>query len=147
MLNPEALCAVEVAKIIRNPDRVAVQNFAEGEIEVQGVTVSSSSVHVRKKLSDLRLEGDLRIGFIHRQEEVIVPQADTEIAPLDTLTLFGNPEALASEKSRFEGSQKQSAVRIVLASGDETSIALVRLLKNLALRFALLIKTSSCAKN
>ena len=43
LLNPEALCAAEFAKLIRNPERVAVEDFARGEIEVQRVSVSGAS--------------------------------------------------------------------------------------------------------
>ena len=51
LLNPEALCAVELAKFIRNPGRVAVQNFARGKVEVLVVTVSKRSIHIKGKIS------------------------------------------------------------------------------------------------
>ena len=40
LFNPERLAAVEIAKHIRNPDRVAVEDFARGQIEVQLVQVT-----------------------------------------------------------------------------------------------------------
>ena len=35
LVNPEAICAVELAKEIRSAGRVAVENFSRGQIEVQ----------------------------------------------------------------------------------------------------------------
>jgi len=40
LINPERLAAVEIAKAIRNPGRVAVEDFARGYIEVQLVHVT-----------------------------------------------------------------------------------------------------------
>ena len=130
LFSPEALCAMEIAKIIRNPDRVMVQNFARGEIEVQGLTVSSGSSYAYKALKDLSLDANVRVGFIHRDNKVIIPEAETTILPLDTVTLFGNAEVLLQEQEKWEGSQKEQALRVVLYGGDETSISLVRLLRN-----------------
>lgn len=130
LLNPEALCAVEIAKQIRNPGRVAVQEFARGKIEVQGVTVSPKSKFLGKSLREIKLDRNVRIGFIQRQEESLIAKADTTLEVNDIITLFGPPDLLFQAKQDIEGSKTKNLVRIVLYGGGEVSIALVRLLTN-----------------
>ena len=130
LLNPEALCAVELAKKIRNPGRVAVQNFARGSIEVQAVTVSANSKHVGKQLRNLSLQGHVRIGLVQRGAEVLIATADTMLQAGDIVTLFGAPDDLLIEKNKMQGSSRSDDVRVVIYGGDEISIALIRLLKN-----------------
>lgn len=130
LLNPEALCAVDLAKTIRNPGRVAVQNFARGSIEVQAVTLSHGSQHVGKELKNISLAGHVRVGLVQRGAEVLIATAETVLQAGDVLTLFGAPDDLAQEKNRCQGKSSSDHVRVVLYGGDETSISLIRLLKN-----------------
>jgi trk system potassium uptake protein TrkA len=55
MLNPEALCAAELAKSIRSSARIAVENFARGRIQAQRLTLHKGSRLTGKKLMDLSL--------------------------------------------------------------------------------------------
>ncbi|MFW5883014.1 MAG: Trk system potassium transporter TrkA [Verrucomicrobiota bacterium] len=130
LLNPEALCAVELAKEIRNPGRVAVENFARGQIEVQKVRVDRRSKLLGRALRDVRLDRRVRIGYISRGHELLLPTAETELQPGDSLTLFGHPEALFELKPKLDPSSKVDSVRVVIFGGSETAIALVRLLNN-----------------
>ncbi len=130
LLNPEALSAVELAKAMRNPGRVAVENFARGEIEVQQVKVSPKSKLIGRTLMDIRLEKGVRIGFIQREGKFYVPSADTALQADDLATLVGPPEILFEVKNRFEPEKRQDIIRVVLFGGTETAIGLVRLLKN-----------------
>lgn len=130
LINPEALSAVELAKAIRNPGRVAVENFARGQIEVQQVRVSKNSRVLGKTLQELNLDRRLRIGFIQRDKKVEIPTASSSMEPGDLITLFGHPEALFENRPRFDPSSKVEAIRVVLFGGTESAIALVRLLTN-----------------
>ncbi len=130
MINPEALSAVELAKAIRNPGRVAVENFARGQIEVQQVRVSKKSKLVGKNLKDIRLDPRLRVGYIQRGESIELATAESVIFADDLLTLFGHPEALFENRPRFDPSSRIESIRVVIFGGTETAIALVRLLTN-----------------
>lgn len=130
LLNPEALSAVELAKAIRNPGRVAVENFARGEIEVQQVKISPKSKLVGRSLKDIRLEKGVRIGLIQREGSFQVPTADTVLQADDLVTLVGPPQILFEIRNRFEPDIRQDINRVVLFGGTETAIGLIRLLKN-----------------
>ncbi|WP_309381620.1 Trk system potassium transporter TrkA [Cerasicoccus frondis] len=130
LLNPEALSAVELAKSIRNPSRVAVENFARGEIEVQQIRISPKSKLNGKPLKEVRLPPGVRIGLIQDGESSEVPTADSTLQMGQCVTLVGPPEALSQTKDQLSPEKKIELLRIVLFGGSETAIALIRLLKN-----------------
>lgn len=130
LLNPEALSAVELAKAIRNPGRVAVENLARGQIEVQQIKVHPRARVLGKPLSDLRLDSRIRVGYIQRGEEQEVGHAGTVLRAGDLVTLFGLPQVLFDQRTLFNPDADIDTVRVVLYGGGETSIALIRLLSH-----------------
>ncbi|WOO41763.1 Trk system potassium transporter TrkA [Rubellicoccus peritrichatus] len=130
LINPEALSAVVLAKAIRHPGRVAVENFARGEIEVQQVRISPKSKFAGKKLGEMRLGKGVYIGLIQREGQAEVASADLVLQPDDCLTLFGHTDAVNEVRLKFEPRNKSDIIRVVLFGGSETAIGLVRLLKN-----------------
>ncbi len=130
LLNPEALCAVELAKNIRNPGRVAVENFARGQIEVQQVRVSEESKLAGKSLRDLKLTQQMRVGFVQRGNSLEVATAETVPQAGDFVTLVGAPKALYEVRALLDPGSAVNLIRVVISGGGETAIALVRLLAN-----------------
>jgi trk system potassium uptake protein len=128
LLNPEALAAVELAKKIRNPGRVAVENLARGQIEVQQFRVKAKARVLGKKLAELKLDPRVRIGYVQRGDEQQVANAQTILQENDYVTLFGPSQTLFDIKPLFDPDSVSETVRIVLYGGGEASIALIRLL-------------------
>ncbi len=130
LVNPEAICAVELAKEIRNAGRVAVENFARGQIEVQQQKVAPGARIIGRKLKDLKFNARVRIGYIQRHGKTEVASADSEMQEGDIVTLFGHPEALYGMRERFDPKHKIDVSSVVLFGGSETAISLIRLLTN-----------------
>jgi len=128
MLNPERLCAVELAKRIRNPGRVAVENFARGQVEVQQVRLRRGSRMIGRTVVETKIAPQARIGYIQREGLNEVPTADTVLKENDLITLFGTPENLFEIRSRFEPGKSEGHVKVVLFGGGEIALALIRLL-------------------
>lgn len=130
LVNPEAICAVELAKEIRSAGRVEVEHFARGQIEVQRQHVARGSRLIGKKLKDLKLDTQLRIGYVQRGKATEIANAETMLQEGDIVTLFGHPEALFGLREKFDPKQKIELSRVVLFGGSETAINLIHLLKN-----------------
>lgn len=130
LLNPEALSAAQLAKYIRNPGRVAVENFARGSIEVQQLTLSTKSKLQERSLRDIRLPEGTRIGLIQEGERLYVPGADTQLQAGQLLTLVGSPESISEVKEKIQPEAKSDSARVVLFGATETTVALIRLLKS-----------------
>ena len=129
-LNPEMLCAVELAKAIRHPGRVAIEHFARGQIEVQNMAVSPRSKLIGVTLREMKINPRMRVGMVTRDGETMVARADSALAAGDQLTVFGNPEAVSEFRQRVEPGETEGTVRVVLYGGSEISISLIRLLKH-----------------
>lgn len=140
LVNPEAICAVELAKEIRNVGRVAVENFARGQIEVQQQSVAAGSRLIGLKLKDLKLDTKVRIGYVQRGDSCEVANADTVLEEGDIVTLFGHPEQLFDLRRRFNPKHRVEISRVVLFGGSETAISLVRLLTNPRFKIRLIEK-------
>ncbi len=130
MLNPERLSAVALAKSIRNPGRVAVENFARGQIEVQQVRVAPRSKLIGRKLKDLRFNSEIKIGYVQHGDDLEVATAETVIEGGNLVTIFGSSESLFKINAKLDPDSALESVRVVMFGGSETSIALVRMLSN-----------------
>lgn len=130
LLNPEALSAVELAKAIRNPGRVAVENLARGQIEVQQIKVHPKAKVIGKTLADLQLDRRIRVGYVQSGDVQEVAHADTVLQAGDLVTVFGEPQVLFEQRKHFNPEVDADTVRIVLYGAGETSIALIRLLSH-----------------
>jgi trk system potassium uptake protein TrkA len=130
MLNPEGLCANELAKSIRNPARIAVENFARGQIEAQRIVVDKKARFNGKALKDLKLHPQVKFGFYQRGEDQDIPSAETVLETGDIVTVFGPPGELYKLRSNLDTSATSHEVKVVIFGGSETAVALMRLLSN-----------------
>ena len=130
LINPEALCAIELAKAIRTPGTVAVEQFSRGQVEAHRFTVRAGSSLTGKSLRQLSLDPSVRIGLIVRGDTVEVPTAQTIFEANDRVTVFGTPQSLGKLHRRFDPTTEKEPVRVVLSGGSEIAIALVRLLSH-----------------
>lgn len=126
MLNPEGLCAAELAKSIRHPAGIAVENFARGRIQGQRIVVDSGSRMRGKALRDLKLPPEVKFGYLQRGEYEDVPAAGTVLEDDDILTVFGPPEQLQQLGDRINPASSRGPVKIVVFGGSETAVALIR---------------------
>lgn len=124
LINPEALTAVELAKHVRNPERMALEDFARGAIELQEVEISPDSKAAGTALRDLRLSG-VKIGYVEREGELIVPRAETVLRAGDKATIIGTPDNILKDRRVFS-SASPAAQRIVLYGATETAISVIR---------------------
>lgn len=147
LINPEALSAVELAKAIRNPGRVAVENFARGQVEVQQFKVHRKARVVGKTLSDLCLDSRIRIGYVQSGDRQEVAHADTILAEGDLVTVFGEPQVLYEQKTNFNPDLESEPVRVVIYGGGETGIALIRLLTHPRFRVRVLESDANQCEN
>ena len=68
LFSPARLAAVELAKSIRNPDCLVVEEIARGRIELQQIRLEPGSPALAIPLRELGLPARVRIGAILRRE-------------------------------------------------------------------------------
>ena len=129
LFSSERLSAIELAKFIRNPDAIVVEEVARGRIEVQQVTINDSSPDAGKSLHDLKAPARTRVAMISRDGETIVPTAQDELHPGDLATIFGDPRGLKELSDRLQKT-KTSGLRVVIFGGGEYGFCLAQMLES-----------------
>ena len=129
LINPEALTAVELAKHVRNPERMAVEDFARRS-EEHTSEISEGAKAEGKRLRDIKLDPAVKIGYVERGDKLYVPTADTVLERGDKITLIGTPDSILKHRGTFSSERNSESVRIVLNGATETAISVIRRLSN-----------------
>ncbi len=137
LLSLEHLSATELARNIRNPGSVIVENFARGQLEVQEVEVFRTTNAVGVPLKQLGLPAAVRIGSIFRDGSLWIAGAEDVIQVGDRITLIGRRENIDEVRGLF---QRGSVVKqdVVIAGGGETGYHLARTLESERFRIMLM---------
>lgn len=129
LINPEALTAIELAKHVRNPERMAIEDFARGQIELQELKIAPDSKVIAKPLKDLKLPAGIKIAYLERGAQPVVPTANTQLEAGDNITIIGTPESILPARRLFSN-EDVTPIRVVLYGATETSSAIIRRLSN-----------------
>ncbi|HQU08612.1 MAG: Trk system potassium transport protein TrkA [Verrucomicrobia bacterium 21-51-4] len=130
LVNPEALCAAQLAKTIRNPDHIAVESFSRGSLITQQITISKSSAYEGLTLQAIQMPQDTRMLYLERGNEIIIPSSSTVLQDQDQATILGTPETLARLKERLYPESATQTRNVIVYSASETALSLVRLLRD-----------------
>lgn len=130
LFSVERLTAVELAKHIRNPHRLLVEEFARGRIELIQCSMSNESSLLMKSLNEIDLPSQIRVGLIQRHSKILVPTADDHLEAGDLVTLFGHPDLLSDVLPKFDPDFKASSdVKVVIFGGGEYGAMLAQMLE------------------
>ena len=132
VFSSERLTAVELAKFIRNPDSIFVEELAQGKIELQQLTVSPESKMIGKPLRELGFPARVRVGIISRGDEAtVIPGPDAMLEPGDKVTLFGEPNKLHEIGQRLRGANvNDKMTNVVIFGGGEYGFSLAQTLES-----------------
>lgn len=128
LISLEHLSAMELARGIRHPGSVVVENLARGEIEVHEMLVSPKSKSVGKTIRDLALPGRVLVGSIVREGHSRIATAEDTIEAGDRLTVIGARKEVDEVKSNF-CRNAGGKLSVVIAGGGETGYHLARILE------------------
>ena len=130
LVNPEALSAAELAGQIRNPSRLAVEKFSQGEIELQQVTVNEKSRLASKTFGAVEWNKDVHVALITYDKRAQIPEKDTSLIPGSRLTLVGKHRAVAKVKEALDPDSRGETTSVVIFGASETAIGLIRFLQH-----------------
>ena len=130
LFSSERLTAVELAKFVRNPDSLVVEELARGRIELQQLRVSESSAAAGKSLRKLAPPQGIRLAMVSRNGEHSVPNADTVLQAGDVVTIFGEPMKLLDFSKQMLGTTRRGEkMRVVIFGGNEYGFSLAQMLE------------------
>lgn len=124
---PEYLTAQVIARNLRSPGAMAIERFAQDNIELQRYAVAKDSPAVGIKLIDLGLPQGVRIATIESGTRAVMPEPASVLQPDDIVTIIG--ETKHSEKVRKLFLQpKATVVRVAIMGGTAMAVWLSRAL-------------------
>ena len=131
IFSSERLAAIELAKYVRNPDSLVVEELARGRIELQQVRVGEKADACGLTLRKLGAPAGIRLAMVSRGGKHFVPDAETELAAGDVVTIFGEPRKLRGFSGRLQGKQsKPERLRVVIFGGNEYGFSLAQMLES-----------------
>lgn len=131
IFSSERLTAIELAKFVRNPDSLVVEELARGRIELQQVQVGKGSTAIGKSLRELNSPEGIRIAMIARNHGTFVPTADSVIEEGDLTTIFGEPRKLRDFAKQLQNKRGNTEkLRVVIFGGNEYGFSLAQMLES-----------------
>ncbi len=130
LFSSERLAAVELAKYVRNPDAILVEEIAQGHVELQQVRISPQSKMIGIPLAELDFPNRVRIGSILREGESFIPAATDVIEIGDIVTLFGEPNRLDELAKRLQNKSAKEKANVVIFGGGEYGFSLAESLQS-----------------
>lgn len=131
IFSSERLTAIELAKFVRNPDSLVVEELARGRIELQQVRIENSSSAIGKNLRELDAPVGIRFALITRNGKSFVPNADSTIQDGDHATIIGEPRKLKEYAKALRGrSRSAEKLRVVIFGGNEYGFSLAQMLES-----------------
>ena len=147
IFSSERLAAIELAKFIRNPDSLVVEEIARGRIELQQVRVSPKSDAIGIKLRDLKSPTNTRVALVSRDGRHEVANAETMLEKGDIVTVFGEPRKL---RTLVEILQKEAHTKegpsVVIFGGGEYGFSLAQMLESWNCRVRIFEKDPDLAR-
>ena len=139
LLSLELLSALELARAIRDPDSIPLEHFARGQLEAYELDIDSKAQAAGKRLRDLKIPRNVRVGSISREGRMWIASGEDELHAGDRVSLIGMPEAVAKARTMFfQSGVKQMSKRVMIAGGGETGYHVARVLNSDDYRIVLL---------
>ena len=132
IFSSERLTAIELAKYVRNPDSLEVEELARGRIELQQVRVGEKSAACGVTLRKLAAPAGIRLAMVSRGGDHFVPDAETTLEGGDVVTIFGEPRKLRDYAEKLQGRKSRGErLRVVIFGGNEYGFTLAQMLESL----------------
>lgn len=118
VINPEQAAAAEIARIIKFPSAMKVDNFARGRAELIKISVPAGSTLDGMKLSEMepKLHCKVLICTVERGEDLLIPHGDFMLKAGDIVSFIA-PHSVALSFFKASGADTSSSIRSIILIG------------------------------
>lgn len=128
LLSLDDLAAGEIVKTVRQSRGLAVENFAEGRVQMRRFVLAEGGPFTGQVLKDLKIPAGTLITAIDRNHEVLVPGGDDDLRAGDEVFVLGEPKPLAALEKKLGGRQ-QTARNVVVYGGGGIAVQVCQALQ------------------
>lgn len=128
LICPEYSTAIAIARHLRNPAALVVENFARGRIDMQEFPVSDDAPAIGKTLPELKLGKGWRLAAVTRQHKVFIPDVSTTLQKGDRVVLVANASIFSEIRRAFHRDDSTKR-KVVIMGGPPMAVWLCRALR------------------
>ncbi len=129
LICPEYLTAMHIARTLYNPGAMAIERFAQDQVEMQQYAVNKDSQAIGVKLIDLELPPGIRLATIRRNDNAYIPSGTSMLEAEDVVTVIGDPRH-SDKVSKMFGQLRGATQKIVIMGGTTMGVWLARAMAN-----------------
>lgn len=129
LICPNYATALAIARTLRSPGAVAIEDFGRGAIEMQEFAVTDGARAIGRPLAEVGIPHGVRLAAIKRAQFALIPDAETVVEPGDVVVLVGNADIFQNARKLFHQGD-DSRKQIVIMSGSTMTVWLCRALRN-----------------
>jgi trk system potassium uptake protein TrkA len=125
---PEAQLAEEIERIVRTPDALDAETFADGAIRLVEYRLELDSPFIGR-VADLHLPQNSLIVAVRRGEDFFIPRGASTLAVRDKVLVMGTPDALTAVRRRMIGDAETDRQRVTIVGGGDVGLQLAERLE------------------
>ena len=134
---PDELLTGEIFRIITVPKAIEVENFADGKARLTEYRIEEESKLISKKLKDCHFTEQTIIVGITRDENLFIPNGDTELKLNDKIIFMGQPKSLNLLASEFF-KDKRKIKNVTIIGGGNVGQRLAQALESIGVKVKLI---------
>jgi trk system potassium uptake protein TrkA len=130
VINPMFQIAAEIRRLVRSRSALAIQDFADHQIEMVQLPVEVESRIVGRPLKDIKLPEQTRVAGILRGDDLIVPGGNDSMLPGDEVILIGLTENILEIERLFQKKRSRFGRRAIIVGGGLIALNVARALED-----------------
>lgn len=137
ILSPENLTSIEILRVIRGQGAVAVENFADGKVQMRRFKVQENATWSDKLLKDIKVPKGVLVAAILREDDIIIPGGNDIISTGDHVLLIGKFEEMGA-LGKLMGIQEAEARKVMIMGGATIGYGVAKALEPLKMEVKLI---------
>lgn len=129
LICPEYSTALSIARRLRNPVAMLIEDFARGAVEMQQFPVSKRSSAIGRSLVQIPLPPGSRLAAVQRKGGTFIPDGSTTIEEGDSVILVANSSIFQDARRLFH-KDDLGRRRVVIMGGGPMVVWLSRALRD-----------------
>ncbi len=125
IINPERVTAFHIAQIVKNPEALNVDYYAEGKVQLVELRIRADSPLIGKTLKDADSSLPYNIISIIRNHKTIVPRGQDRFYPGDHINLMAQSSIIV-EVEKLLGFNRQKINQVTILGGGRTGYYLAQ---------------------
>lgn len=128
-INPERVTAMEIAEIVKYPEALNIDYYADGKVQLIELKIGENSCIIGKKLRELETFVPYNIVSIMRKKKVIIPNGDDTFYPGDRINVMAKSSDIR-DVERVLGINRRKVDTVTILGGGRTGYYLAQILEH-----------------